>query len=85
MACSMLAARRVYPNAPNHKLGTLVNYRGIYTDKTFHRALADAEMTSHLWISMIDEIKDTFGINQVSFDLMKKLFRITKANAPAFL
>jgi len=85
MACSMLAARRVYPNSPNHQLGTLVRYCGIYTDGTFHRALADAEMTGQLWISMIDEIKDTFGINPVPFDLMRKLSKITKAKAPAYL
>ena len=85
MACSMLAARRVYPNLPNYQLGTLVRYCGIYTDGTFHRALADAEMTGRLWISMIDKIKDTFGINQVPFDLMRKLSKITKAKAPAYL
>jgi len=85
MACSMLAARRVYPDAPNHKLGTLVRYCGIYTDGTFHRALADAEMTGHLWIAMTDAIRDVFGINQVSFDLMRKVSRITKAKAPAYL
>ena len=85
MACSMLAARRVYPNLPNYQLETLVRYCGIYTDGTFHRALADAEMTGQLWISMIDEIKDTFGINPVPFDLMRKLSKITKAKAPAYL
>jgi len=85
MACSMLVARRVYPNLPNHQLETLVRYCGIYTGGTFHRALADAEMTGQLWISMIDKIKDTFGINQVPFDLMRKLSRITKAKAPAYL
>jgi len=84
MACSMLAARRVYPDAPNHKLGTLVRYCGIYTDGTFHRALADAEMTGHLWIAMTDAIQDAFGINQVSFDLMRKVSRIAKAKAPAY-
>jgi len=85
IACSMLSARRVYPDAPNHKLGTLVHYCGIYTDGTFHRALADAEMTGNLWVAMIDEIKGTFGINHVSFELMQKLSRISKAKAPAFL
>jgi DNA polymerase III subunit epsilon len=85
MACSMLAARRVYPNLPNYQLATLVRYCEIYTDGTFHRALADAEMTGRLWISMIDEIKDTFGINPVPFDLMRKLSKITKAKAPAYL
>ncbi len=85
MACSMLTARRVYPDAPNHQLGTLVKHCGIYTDGTFHRALADAEMTGRLWISMIDEIQSTFGINHVSFNLMQKLSKITKAKAPSYL
>lgn len=85
MACSMLAARRVYPDAPNHKLGTLVSYCGIYTDGTFHRALADAEMTGHLWVAMIDEIKNSFGIDQVPFDLMRKVSKITKAKIHAYL
>lgn len=85
MACSMLMARRIYPDAPNHQLGTLVRYCGIYTDGTFHRALADAEMTGRLWISMIDQIKETFGIDPVSFDLMWKLSRITRAKASIFL
>jgi len=85
MACSMLSARRVFPDAPNHKLGTLVRYCEIYTDGTFHRALADAEMTGNLWIVMIDNIKSSFGINHVPFELMQKLSRISKAKAPAFL
>jgi len=85
IACSMLTARRVYPDAPNHQLGTLVRYCGIYTDGTFHRALADAEMTGHLWIAMIDKIKDIFRINPVSFDLMQKLSKITKTKAPLYL
>jgi DNA polymerase-3 subunit epsilon len=85
MACSMLAARRVYPDAPNHKLGTLVRYCRIENDGTFHRALADAEMTGHLWLAMIDEIRDTFGIDHVSFELMQKITKVSKANAPKYL
>ena len=85
IACSMLAARRVYPDAPNHKLGTLVRYCNIYTDGTFHRALADAEMTGQLWISMIDEITNIFGFSTVSFDLMQKLSKIPKAKVAKYL
>ena len=85
IACSMLTARRVYPDAPNHRLGTLVRYCGIHTNGTFHRALADAEMTGHLWIAMIEAVKNSFGISQVSFDIMRKLSRINKAKAPAYL
>jgi DNA polymerase III subunit epsilon len=85
MACSMLAARRVYPQAPNHKLGTLVRYCNIYNDGTFHRALADAEMTGRLWIAMMDEIRDSYGIRRVDFELMRRLCRKAKAKAPAYL
>ena len=85
ITCSMLTARRVYPDAPNHQLGTLVRYCGMYTDGTFHRALADAEMTGRLWISMIEKIKNTFGVNHITFDLMQKLSRISKAKTPHYL
>ena len=85
MACSMLASRRIYPDAPNHKLGTLVRYCDIKTDGTFHRALADAEMTGHLWISMIDHIKDVFGVEHVPFKLMQRLTKVSKAKACSFL
>lgn len=85
VACSMLAARRIYPDASNHQLETLVNYCRIETDGTFHRALADAQMTGHLWTSMIDHMKNTFGLKQVSFELMQKISKVTKAKAPAFL
>ena len=85
MACSMLTARRVYPDAPNHKLGTLVQYCAIKNNGVFHRALADAEMTGYLWLAMIDEIKAAFGLRHVSFQLMKKLSKVSKAQAAAFL
>ncbi len=85
MACSMLASRRIYPEAPNHKLGTLVRYCDIETDGTFHRALADAVMTGHLWISMIDHIKDVFGVESVPFELMHGLTKVSKAKASSFL
>jgi DNA polymerase-3 subunit epsilon len=85
MACSMLTARRIFPDAPNHKLATLVNYCGIHTDGTFHRALADAEMTGRLWLAMIDAIRDRFGINRVDFDMMRQLCRVSKARAPFYL
>jgi DNA polymerase-3 subunit epsilon len=84
-ACSMLASRRVYPDAPGHSLETLVRYTDIITDGTFHRALADAEMTALLWIGMVKELKAVYRLRQVSFDLMQRLSKISKASAPAYL
>jgi DNA polymerase-3 subunit epsilon len=50
--CSMRMARKVFPNSPNHKLETLLEYRGIHHSGQFHRALADVNATYHLWIDM---------------------------------
>lgn len=84
-ACSMLISRRVYPGAPNHKLGTLVSYKALPHDGTFHRALADAEMTTHLWLTMISEIKEHHSFRTIPFGLMQELSRVSKASAAGFL
>jgi DNA polymerase-3 subunit epsilon len=84
-ACSMLAARRVYPHAPNHKLGTLVAFNRLPTNGTFHRALADAEMTAHLWLGMLKDIREQYCIRHISFSLMQSLTRVPKAAAGHFL
>ena len=84
MVCTLLVARRVYPHIPSHKLETLVRYKNLHTDGTFHRALADAEMTAHLWLAMIEDIKGLYGISEVSLESLQKLSRIAKAKARAF-
>lgn len=84
-ACSMLIARRLYQNAPNHKLGTLVEYNKLPTEGVFHRALADAEMTAHLWLKMLDDLDRQYQISDVPFSLMKKLSRTAKASTDAML
>jgi len=85
MACTVLAARRLYPEAPNHKLATLVRHLGIFTDGTFHRALADAEMTGHLWIAMTDLLRVRYHLDDVPFPLMQDLTRIGRAKVDRFL
>ena len=84
-ACSLLASRRVYPDAPGHNLEALVRYTDITTNGSFHRALADAEMTARLWVGMINELKTVYHLRQVSFDLMQRLSKIPKASAPDYL
>lgn len=84
-ACSMLIARRIYQNAPNHKLETLVRYKQLKTDGTYHRALADAEMTAHLWLRMIEDIKADYGVTQVCFQLMRQLGKTPKKKVQEFL
>ena len=84
-ACSMLTARRLYPDAPNHKLGTLVDYYQLPTDGTFHRALADAEMTAHLWLKMLSDLEGNYQIKQIPFMLMQDIAKTPKAKIERFL
>ena len=84
-ACSLLVSRRVYPDAPSHSLETLVRHRKLKTSGIHHRALADAEMTGHLWVNMVDDLKSAYHLEQVPFSLMQQLSKVAKAAAPAFL
>ncbi|MBC7610361.1 MAG: 3'-5' exonuclease [Polaromonas sp.] len=47
-ACTMLIARRLYPQAPSYKLGVLVDYHHLPKAGRAHRAMADAEMAASL-------------------------------------
>jgi len=84
-ACSMLTSRRLYPEAPNHKLETLVQYKNLKTDGVHHRALADAEMTAHLWLRMLEDIRSTYGLQTVPFGLMQQLSKISRKKVPEFM
>jgi len=83
--CSLLLSRRIYHDAPNHKLQTLVNHAGIPKVGSFHRALADAEMTAHLWLSMIDRIRERYGVLEIFFDQLTELSKIDKLYAHRYL
>lgn len=70
--CSLRVARRVYPRAPNHKLGTLVKLTGVQAARA-HRALGDAEMTARVWSHMVKEVRDKHQIRTVPIELMESL------------
>lgn len=78
--CSLLIGRRIYPEAPNHKLGTLVAYKNVQHDGVFHRALADAKMTADLWLEMV---ADCGG--ERSFAQMHKISKTPKAKVASLL
>ncbi|WP_374758379.1 PolC-type DNA polymerase III [Shewanella sp. c952] len=84
-ACSMLIARRLYQEAPNHKLGSLISYKQIKHDGVFHRALADSEMTADLWLAMLDDLKQDHCIENAEFRLMQTITKQSKANVFRFL
>ncbi|MFT5446477.1 MAG: DNA polymerase-3 subunit epsilon [Gammaproteobacteria bacterium] len=71
--CSMRVARRIYPTAPNHKLGTLVAYTGIPVSGQLHRALADAQMTASLWTQMQTDLRQLYRLRAAPLELMRHL------------
>lgn len=77
-SCSMLAARRIFQQAPDHKLGTLVDYMNIPVEGVFHRALYDSEMTAKLWLAMLDDVRARYALSEIDFKLMQRLAKTPK-------
>lgn len=78
IACSLLASRRLFQQAPNHQLITLVDYKNLPNDGIYHRAQADAEITAHLWLSLLEELQIRHGIHAPSFSFMSQLCKTPK-------
>ncbi len=71
--CSLLLSRRLFPTLPNHKLATLVGSLGLPVAGRFHRALADAECTAHLFIRLQREIVRAFRVRGSDCELLLKM------------
>ena len=84
-ACTVLLARRLYPEAPNHKLGTLVRHLGLPVTGRAHRALADAEMTAELLHHMLALLQTRHGMWAPDHTLLRRLQTVSKAAVPAWL
>lgn len=83
--CSMRIARRVYNDAPNHKLGTLVTHAGLTFLGRAHRAMADAEMTAKLWSEMERRLRHEFGLPYVPLELMGRLQNVKISDASHYI
>jgi len=84
-ACTMLVSRRIYPHAHNHRLSTLVDMLRLPKAGRAHRAMADAEMTSHLWHKLQRDIAQTYGLKRVDHSLIAKVQATSSAKVPALL
>jgi len=73
VACSLLSARRLYPEAPDHKLETLTRHLRLSLRGRAHRALADAEVTAQLWIRMLKDLRRRYGIKAPPFSLFQEI------------
>jgi DNA polymerase III subunit epsilon len=78
-ACTLLLSRRLYPEAPNHRLGTLKAFHDLPDTGRAHRALADAEVTAHLLLKMQRDVErrfeDVIGAAGATHELLVALQR----------
>ena len=84
-ACTVLLSRRLYPEAPSHKLGTLVDYHGLPRTGQAHRALADAEMAAALLARMQHDLRTRWRVAEPSHALLQTLQRCAKPKVEALL
>ena len=77
-ACSMLLARRLFPQAPSHQLGVLVDFAKLPVAGRYHRALADAQMAASLLTHLEDELRRRYKLRDVSHELLRKIQKIPK-------
>ena len=77
-ACTVLLSRRLYPQAPSHKLGTLVDYHHLPRTGRAHRALADAEMAAALLAQIQHDLRHRWGVGQPTHELLMTLQRCAK-------
>jgi DNA polymerase III subunit epsilon len=83
--CSLRVARRVYRDAPDHKLGSLARHAAIKVSGRAHRALADATTTAELWLRMLARLKETYQLSDVPLDLMQRLQSVPKDRVDQFM
>lgn len=60
-ACTVRLSRRLYPHAPNHRLGTLAALHALPASGRAHRALADAQTTAHLLLQLQRDVRERFA------------------------
>jgi DNA polymerase-3 subunit epsilon len=84
-ACTVLLARRLLPQAPNHQLGTLVRHLGLPCTGRAHRALADAEMAAELLLHLQGLLRTHHGLAHAGHPLLMGLQACTRAAVPRWL
>jgi DNA polymerase-3 subunit epsilon len=78
-ACTVMLSRRLYPQAPNHQLGTLVDFHRLPRTGQAHRALADAEMAAALLCRIQQDLRGPAGTGRADHDWLMQVQACPKA------
>lgn len=83
--CTLLLARRLYPQAPSHQLGALVDSHSLPRTGQAHRALADAEMAAVLLARMEHDLRTLYGVARPDHALLMALQGCAKSSVGALV
>lgn len=83
--CTLLVSRRLYPQAPSHKLGVLVDYHRLPKTGRAHRAMADAEMAAALLGQIQYDLRNRHGVINPNHALLVALQRCAKPAVHALM
>lgn len=74
-ACTLLLSRRLYPQAPSHKLGSLAAFHSLPSSGRAHRAMADAEVAAALLGQIRHDLRRQYGAGECRHDLLVQVQR----------
>ena len=77
--CTVMLSRRLYPQAPDHKLGTLVDFHRLPRTGKAHRALADAEMAAALLCRIQHDLRGPSGTGRADHGWLMQVQACPKA------
>jgi DNA polymerase-3 subunit epsilon len=81
-ACTLLLSRRLYPQAPNYKLGSLAAFHALPTSGRAHRAMADAEVAAALLAQIRSDLRVRYKVPEPRHELLMKLQACTRKALP---
>lgn len=84
-ACTLLLSRRLYPQALNHKLGTLAALHHLPTSGRAHRAMADAEVAAALLLQLQHDLQTRHGCALADHALLMGLQRTSRHMVGGYL
>ena len=84
-ACTLLVSRRLYPQAPSHKLGVLVDYHRLPKAGRAHRAMADAEMAASLLGQIQHDLRTRHRVARADHAVLMALQRCAKPAVAALM
>ena len=72
-ACTLLLSRRLYPEAPSHRLGAMAAFHRLPSSGRAHRALADAEVAAALLARIQADLCTRFDLPDAKHPLLMKV------------